>query len=181
MTTPSDITPEEIDEAQELWCAGLIEISKAYMDRENQGDKYKTLARNFVDEMYDNWETRQVFFRPTLALAPRNFRTTRAGALAYFIGENLEEFPDDKGFIKLNWIHARHDNLVEGKRAIQTHGTIGIAMGHVFLTPEVSTDGKDTVVDKIFVYRKYGEHNLKLIVHNSAATNLPGEVSEDEQ
>jgi hypothetical protein len=179
MTRPSDITPEEIDEAQEIWCERLIEISKAYMDREHQGDEYKTLARAFVDEMYDNWETQQVFFRPTLALAPQNFRTTRAGALAYFIGES-DEFPD-KGFIKLNWIDAKHDNLVEGKRAIQTHGLIGIAMGHVFLTPEVSTDGKDTVVDKIFVYRKYGEHNLKLIVHNSAATNLPGEEPEDEQ
>ena len=176
MTRPSDITPEEIDEAQEIWCDRLIKISRAYMERETRGDdEYRDLARAFVDEMYDNWETRQVFFRPTLALAPQNFRTTRAGALAYFIGENLEEFPRDKGFIKLNWIRARHDNLVEGKRAIQTHGTIGIAMGHVFLTPEISTDGKDTVVDKIFVYKKYGEHDLKLIVHNSAATNLPAE------
>lgn len=180
MTTPSDITPEEIDAAQEIWCTRLVAISKAYMERETRGDEYKTLARKFVDEMYDNWETRQVFFRPTLALAPRNFRTTRAGALAYFIGEDPVNFPDDKGFIKLNWIRARHDNLVEGKTAIQTHGTIGIAMGNVYLTPEVSTDGKDTVVDKIFVYRKYGEGNLRLIVHNSAATNLPPvEIPED--
>lgn len=168
----SDITEKEINEAQATWCRRLVEISRAYMERERRGDEYKTLARNFVDELYDNWEDRQVFFRPTLALAPRNFRTTRAGALAYFIGGD-PNFPDDKGFIKLNWIDARYDNVIEGKEAIQRHGNIGIAMGNVYLTPEVSTDGKDTVVDKVFVYRKYEEGDVRLIVHNSAATNLP--------
>ena len=177
MTTPSDITPEEVDQAQKLWCDGLVAISKAYMERETRGDEYKTLARNFVDEKYDNWETRQVFFRPTLAMAPQNFRTTRAGALAYFIGES-DEFPD-KGFIKLNWVDAWHDNLVEGKKAIQTHKDIGIAMGNVYLMPEVSTDGKPTIVDKIFVFKKYGADNIRLIVHNSAATNLPPEQDEE--
>ena len=177
MTTPSDITPEEVDEAQKLWCDGLVAISKAYMERKTRGDEYKTLARKFVDEKYDNWETRQVFFRPTLAVAPQNFRTTRPGALAYFIGE-IEEFPD-KGFIKLNWIDAWHDNMVEGKSAIQTHKDIGIAMGNVYLVSEVSTDGKPTIVDKIFVFKKYGAGNIRLIVHNSAATNLPPEQDED--
>jgi len=177
MTTCSDITPEEIDAAQELWCKGLVAISKAYMERKTRGDEYKRLACKFVDEMYDNWEERQVFFRPTLALAPQNFRTTREGALAYFIGEN-NRFPD-KGFIKLNWIDARHDNLIENKEAIQIHGTIGIAMGNVYLTPEVSTDGKDTIVDKVFVFKKYGAGNIRLIVHNSAATNLPPDPIDD--
>ena len=174
MTKYSDITPEEINQAQRTWCTKLVEISRAYMDRARVGDEeYRRLAREFVDQRYDDWEEEQVFFRPTLALAPQNFRTTREGALAYFIGEN-NRFPD-KGFIKLNWIHARHDNIVEGNEAIQTHGNIGIAMGNVYLTPEISTDGKDTVVDKIFVFRKYGENDLRLIVHNSAATNLPPE------
>ncbi|HEU4835287.1 MAG TPA: hypothetical protein VFS90_12755 [Pyrinomonadaceae bacterium] len=179
MTTPSDITPEEINEAQWTWCTRLVAISKAYMERETRGDEYRTLARKFVNELYDNWEERQVFFRPTLAMAPQNFRTTREGALAYFIGED-RNFPNDKGFIKLNWIDARYDNIIEGKEAIQTHGTIGIVMGNVYLTPEVSTDGKDTVVDKVFVYRKYGKGDLRLILHNSAATNLPPvEIPED--
>ena len=177
MTTPSDITPEEIDEAQEIWCTRLVEISRAYIERRTRGDEYKTLAARLVDELYDNWEQRQVFFRPTLAMAPYNFRTTREGALAYFIGDN-PKFPD-KGFIKLNWIRARHDNLIENKEAIQTHGTIGIAMGNVYLTPEVSTDGKDTIVDKVFVFKKYGAGNIRLIVHNSAATNLPPDPIDD--
>ena len=177
MTTPSDITPEEIDEAQEIWCKRLVEISKAYMERETRGDEYKRLTWKFVDELYDNWEERQVFFRPTLAIAPQNFRTTREGAIAYFIGED-RNFPD-KGFIKLNWIDAWHDNMVEGKEAIQIHGNIGIAMGNVYLQSEVSTDGKPTIVDKIFVYEKYDEGDIRLIVHNSAATNLPPDQDED--
>ena len=172
MTTSSDITEKEINDAQQVWCTRLVEISRAYMERATRGDEYRRLARAFVDELYDNWEERRVFFRPTLAMAPQNFRTTRAGALAYFIGED-PNFPNDKGFIKLSWISARYDNVIEGKEAIQTHGNIGIAMGNVYLTPEVSTDGKDTVVDKIFVYEKHGAGNIRLIVHNSAATNLP--------
>ena len=163
---PDDITEAEVNAAQKRWCKGLIAICKKYPN----GD-YKTEAEKFIDENYDFGKS-AVFFRPTLAMAPQNFRTTRAGALAYFIGGD-PNFPDDKGFIKLNWIDARYDNVIEGKEAIQRHGNIGIAMGNVYLTPEVSTDGKDTVVDKVFVYRKYGEGDVRLIVHNSAATNLP--------
>src|SRR5262249_6664479 len=103
----------------------------------------------------------------------QNFRTTREGALSYFIAGD-DDFPDDKGFaIQYKWVAAWYDNEIEGKKAIQTLGNIGIAMGNVYLRDEeVSIGGKATVVDKLFVYKKIG-NEVRLIVHNSAVSNLP--------
>lgn len=165
----NDITEKEVNEAQQAWCTGLVKISKAY----KEGGNYRQLAIDFINNLYD-FEEGRVFFRPTLAMAPRNFRTTMPGALSYFVGED-PNFPDDKGFIKLGWISARYDNVIEGKDAIQIHGNIGIAMGNVYLSnEEVSIGGRETIVDKVFVYRKDEEDGkLRLIVHNSAVSNLP--------
>jgi hypothetical protein len=168
MTTPAenndDITPDEIDAAQQKWCDGLVTICSRYM---NNDPSYITYADAFIDEMYDFSEG-QVFFRPTLALAPQHFRTTRRGARAYFLGED-EQFPKDTGFIKYKWISARYHNEIEDDQAIQIHGNIGIAMGNVYL---MNIQGQETVVDKLFVFQKRrGE--VRLIVHNSAGTNLP--------
>jgi hypothetical protein len=164
----SDITEDDVNKAQEAWCNGLVEISQAYRDNLD----YRRLANDFIDRLYD-FDGGRVFFRPTLAMAPQNFRTTRAGALAYFIGEN-PAFPNDKGFAKLPWISATYDNEIEGNDAIQIHGNIAIVMGNVYLRQaEVTAGGKEVVVDKVFVYRKDSNGTLRLIVHNSAVSNLP--------
>jgi hypothetical protein len=47
-------------------------------------------------------------------------------------------------------------------------------MGNVYLRQaEVTAGGKEVVVDKVFVYRKDSNGTLRLIVHNSAVSNLP--------
>jgi hypothetical protein len=165
---PSDITEKEVNAAQQAWCDGLIEICRAYPDGE-----YKKLAGDFIDRMYD-FEKGRVFFRPTLALNP-NFRTTRKGALAYFIGED-DEFPDDDGFIKKGWDSARYDNNIDGSNAIQIFGNIAMTMGNVYLRQQVTIGGDETVVDKVFAYRKDETGALRLIVHKSALTNRPPPV-----
>jgi len=162
---PNDITEDEVNQAQKRWCKGLIAICKKYPD----GD-YKKQAEEFLDENYDFGKS-AVFFRPTLAMAPQNFRTTKEGALSYFIGEN-PRFPKDDGFIKKGWVKAKFDNTIEGKRAIQVHRNIGIAMGNVYLRQEVTVGGTWTVVDKVFVFLKR-DNEVRLIVHNSAVSNLP--------
>lgn len=169
--TPNTITEKEVNDAQQAWCDGLVEISEAYR---NRGD-YLALAGRFIDDKYDFKEGR-VFFRPTLATAPQNFRTTREGALSYFIGEN-PNFPEDDGFAKKPWVDARYDNAIEGSNAIQIFGNIALTMGNVYLVPEVSTDGKEVVVDKVFAFRKDNKGNLRLIVHKSALTNMPADES----
>jgi hypothetical protein len=162
------ISEDDVNDAQREWCTRLVETSRAYPN-----GNYRQLAIDFIDDLYD-FEEGKVFFRPTLAMAPRNFRTTREGALAYFIGEDPRNFPDDKGFIKLGWLSAHHDNLIEGKEAIQIHENIAIAMGNVYLwNEEMAIPGRETVVDKVFVYRRDDEGKLRLIVHNSAVSNLP--------
>jgi hypothetical protein len=172
MTTPSSdpiydlITEEEVNRAQQRWCDGLVNISREYL---NEGN-YQATAEEFIHDMYD-FGKGKVFFRPTLAMAPHNFRTTSKGALAYFIGED-DEFPDE-GFIKKGWISARFDNQIEGQDAIQIHGNIGIAMGNVYLrNEEVTIGGKEVIVDKVFVFLKRGGE-VRLIVHNSALSNIP--------
>jgi hypothetical protein len=174
MTTPSDeITKDEINKAQKRWCKGLLKICRKYIDN----DDYKAEAEAFIDKNYDFGKS-EVFFRPTLAMAPQNFRTTREGALSYFTGDD-PRFPDDEGFIKKKWVKAKFDNRIEGKDAIQVHGNIGIAMGNVYMRQEVTIGGNWTVVDKVFVFLKR-DGEVRLIVHNSALSNIPEtEVPED--
>ena len=162
---PDDITVDEVNAAQEKWCSGLMSICARYIDND---PSYISYADTFIDEMYD-FEEGRVFFRPTLALAPQHFRTTRRGCRAYFLGGDREQFPNDEGFIKYKWISVRYHNEVEGDQAIQTHDDIGIAMGNVYL---IDIEGNEVVVDKLFVFQKR-DGEVRLIVHNSAATNLP--------
>jgi hypothetical protein len=184
MTTSSTaidrIDEDEIDEAQRAWCEGLKAICREYIDHGENGN-YRRMAGEFIDDLYD-FEKGQVFFRPTLAMAPQNFRTTREGALSYFIGGDPDNFPNDKGFIKEKWVSVWFDNEIEGKRAVQVHGDVAIAMGNVYLSKhEVVVGGKMVVVDKVFVFFKR-DGRLRLIVHNSALSNIPdSEVPEDDE
>jgi hypothetical protein len=160
----ASITEREVQAAQQAWCDGLVQIGKVY---ENGGD-YKAEASRFLDDLYDFQEGR-VFFRPTLAVAPQAFRTTKEGALSYFVGGNAN-FPNDKGFALAPWVKARYDNAVEGSNAIQIHGDIALTMGNVYVTGK---DGKEVMVDKVFAFRKGSDGKLRLAVHKSALPNPP--------
>ena len=176
MTSPinTDITEKEVNDAQQAWCNRFIEICRAYREH---GD-YQGLARRFVEDLYD-FKNGRVFFRPTLASPPQNFRTTFEGALSYFIAED-PNFPNDDGFAKKPWVGARHDNAIEGSNAIQIHGNIAMTMGNVYLKEEVSIGNREVVVDKVFAYRKDpADGMLRLIVHKSALTNELADEPED--
>ena len=165
MTKPSkdkdDITVEEVDAAQQKWCDGLMTICARFI---NDDPTYEEYADKFIDEMYD---FDSLFFRPTLALAPKQFRTDRRGTRAYFLGGD-PKYKDDIGFIRYKWISVRYTNKVKNDQAIQIHGNLGIAMGNVYL---IKQNGEEQMVDKLFVFQKK-DGVVKLIVHNSAATNL---------
>jgi hypothetical protein len=158
------ITVKEVEAAQQAWCDGLVKIGAVY----KEGGDYKAVAGKFLDDMYD-FQDGKVFFRPTLAAAPQAFRTTKAGALAYFVGGD-PKYPDDKGFALAPWTKARYDNAVKGSNAIQIHGDIALTMGNVYVT---GADGKETMVDKVFAFRKCADGRLRLAVHKSALPNLP--------
>jgi hypothetical protein len=162
----SPITEAEINAAQKAWCDGLVQIAKVNRD----GGDYKTEANKFVDKMYDFDGSGKVFFRPTLAFAPHAFRTDKAGTLSYFIGGN-PAFPDGEGFARGPWVAAEYSNdLGGGVNGIQIHDDIGLAMGTVSLT---DCQGKKTVVDKVFAFRKDPVKGVRLIIHMSAKSNAP--------
>lgn len=171
---PDSIIPEEVQCAQQQWCDGLLEISRSY-NADRYGD-YRDLAEEFIKRLYDFEPGGKVFFRPTLATFPDNFRTTYEGTLEYFVGTTDE--PED-GFAKKKFKSIKFSNRLddEGTIGIQIHDLTAMAMGNVCFDEE----GKGlTVVDKTFVYVKHRNTNqLKLVVHMSALRNEgPGNAVE---
>ncbi len=158
------ITVAEVNAAQQAWCDALVAIGKT---AESGGDA-KAFAEKVLTEAY-NYDKGKVFFKPTLAYGKNTFRPTKEGALAYFVGGN-PNFPEDKGFALKPWLKARYDNLGEGDEGIQIHGNIAITMGNVWVTDK---EGKETMVDKTFVFQKGDDGKLRLIVHKSALPFSP--------
>jgi hypothetical protein len=160
----AQITPEEVNAAQQAWCDALVAIGKTH----EEGGDAKALASRVLSEAYD-YDHGSVFFKPTLAYGENTFRSTKQGALAYFVGGD-EAFPEDKGFALKPWVKARYDNLGDGDSGIQIHGNIAITMGNVWVTAK---DGTEVMVDKTFVFKKGEDGKLRLIVHKSALPYFP--------
>ena len=96
MTT--EITEQELVDARQIWGDALIAISKAF---EEEGvNAARAVANGALDTAY-GFELGPVLFKPTLASGEQTFRTTRDGALAYFVGHS-DEYPGDSG---LSLIH----------------------------------------------------------------------------
>lgn len=160
------ITKEQVNQAQQAWCDGLVAIGRMHAE----GKDYRAFAAKFIDDTYDFAEGR-VFFKPTLAIHPRQFRKTREGTLSYFVGGN-PEFPEDNGFALAPWVKVRYDNAGDGDVGIQIHGEIAVTMGNVYLT---DAKGNEIMVDKTFVFRRGSDGRLRLIVHKSALPFSPAE------
>jgi hypothetical protein len=152
------ITEAEVNAAQQAWCDGLVKIGKVY----KEGGDYKAAASQLIDDLYDYREGK-VFFKPTLAFGKNTFRSTKAGALSYFVGGN-KAFPEDTGFALKQWVKVRYDNNA-AENGIQIHGDIAITMGNVFLT---SAKREEVKVDKTFVFRRCKDGKLRLCAHKSA-------------
>jgi hypothetical protein len=158
------ITEAEVNAAQQAWCDGLVRIGKVHKD----GGDYQAVASQFIDDLYD-YKEGKVFFKPTMAFGKNTFRSTKDGALSYFVGGN-KDFPEDAGFALKQWVKVRYDNNA-AENGIQIHGDIAITMGNVYLT---NAKGEDAMVDKTFVFRRCKDGKLRLCAHKSA---LPYEPS----
>jgi hypothetical protein len=158
------ITEADVNSAQQAWCDGLVKIGTVY----KEGKDYKAVAGQLIDDLYD-YQEGKVFFKPTLAFGKNTFRSTREGALSYFIGGN-KDFPEDTGFAIKQWVKVRYDNNA-AENGIQIHGDIAITMGNVYLT---NANGEEVIVDKTFVFRKCKDGKLRLCVHKSALPFDPG-------
>jgi len=153
------ITYQEVYDAQQAWCDGLVRIGKLKTD----GGNYRAFTEQFISDAY-HYDFGKVFFKPTLAFGQQTFRVDKKGAIAYFIGDD-KDFPNDKGFALQPWVKARFDNLGEKNEGIQIYGSVAITMGNVWVTDD---KGNEVMVDKTWVFKKGKDGKLRIIVHKSS-------------
>jgi len=156
------ITRDQVIAAQNAWGDALVKISTTH---DNSGfDAAKKTAEAVIDSAY-GYSLGPVLFKPTLTVAPQTFRTTRDGALAYFVGGD-KSYPKDTGFALKHWRSYKIENA-----AIFTDGNVAISMGNVTLTDK---DGNVTVVDKTWGWKRGTDGNLRIVLHHSSLPYNPG-------
>ena len=150
------ISESEVLAAQKAWGEALVAISTTYETKGIQ--TAKALAGKVIDAAY-GYQFGPVLFKPTLTVAPQTFRTTRAGALAYFVGGD-PAFPKDKGFALKGWRKVKVENS-----AVFISGNTATTMGNVMIT---NKEGKVTTVDKTWQYVKDDNGKLRIVLHHSS-------------
>lgn len=155
------ISEAEVLAAQKGWGDALVQISTTY---EKDGHAAaKDLAGKIIDSAY-GYQFGPVLFKPTLTVAPQTFRTTREGALAYFVGSD-PAFPKDTGFALKGWRNVEIKNA-----AIFLAGNVATTMGNVSFTDK---NGKVTTVDKTWKFLKDDNGKLRIVVHHSSLPYSP--------
>jgi len=87
------LSQQELTNSRRSWGAALVAISQA---DENGGIETATkLANSAPDAVYGS-ASGGVLFKPTLASEGQTFRTTREGALTYFVGHD-GNYPPNSG------------------------------------------------------------------------------------
>lgn len=151
-----NISEADVLSAQRAWGEALVQISQDY---ESGGlAKAKATAEKVLDSAY-GYNLGPVLFKPTLTTTPQTFRTTRDGALAYFVGGN-PAYPADTGFALKGWRSVEIRNA-----AIYLNGDTAMSMGNVMITDK---NGKVTTVDKTWGYTRDDEGKLRIVLHHSS-------------
>ena len=150
------INEPEVLSAQQAWCKALVDISAAHTSSGQPAAK--ALAEKVIDAAY-GYQLGAVLFKPTLTVNPQTFRTTRAGALSYFVGGD-PAFPKDTGFALKGWNKCEVANA-----AIFIAGNSATTLGKVNFTGK---DGKVTTVDKTWNFVKDDAGKLRIVVHHSS-------------
>jgi hypothetical protein len=155
------ITEADVIAAQNAWGDALVSISRTY---DEQGiEAASKLAGEVIDSAY-GYQMGPVLFKPTLTVSPQTFRTTREGALSYFVGGNAN-FPKDTGFALNGWRSYEIKNA-----GIFIDGNTAISMGNVMLT---NKDGNVTTVDKTWGYLRDKDGALRIVLHHSSLPYTP--------
>ncbi len=155
-TYNANITEAEVLAAQKAWGAALVKISDDFAS--GGLPKAKATANAVLDAAY-GYNLGPVLFKPTLTVAPQTFRTTKAGALAYFVGDD-KNFPSDTGFALKGWKKVDIENA-----AIHINGDVAKTMGKVMITDK---NGKVTTVDKTWAFKKDDMGAVRIVLHHSS-------------
>ena len=157
----AEISEQELAIARQIWGDALIAISKAF---EEEGiDAARMIATGALDAAY-GYELGPVLFKPTLASGEQTFRTTRDGALAYFVGHS-DEYPGDGGFGIKGW-----RSVVSETVASFVQGDVAMWMGRVTCTDK---RGDITALDKSWGYKKDEAGTLRIVLHHSSLPYTP--------
>lgn len=157
----TNITEADVKAAQDGWGKALIQISDDFAS--GGIAKAKATANRVLDAAY-GYNLGVVLFNPTLTYGAQTFRTTKAGALAYFVGDD-RSFPSDKGFALGGWKKYEYRNA-----GIFINGDLAITMGNVMLTDK---DGKVTTVDKTWGFKKESQGQVRIVLHHSSLPFQP--------
>lgn len=151
-----NVSQQELLAAQKAWCAALVDISQTF---ETKGiAAAKTLASKVIDQAY-GYQMGAVLFKPTLANDEHTFRTTKAGALSYFVADDTN-FKQDSGFALKNWTACDIDNA-----ALFINGEMALTQGHVTVTNKA---GQATTVDKTWGFKRDDAGQLRIVLHHSS-------------
>lgn len=156
-----NITEAEVESIQKAWGQALIQIGK---DFDRGGRKAATKTAEQVLKTAYGYDLGTVLFKPTLTHGEQTFRTTREGALAYFVGGN-NRFPNDAGFALKGWQKYEFKNA-----GVFINGNMAITMGNVYLTDK---SGNVTKVDKTWGFQKNSQGQLKIVLHHSSLPYTP--------
>lgn len=150
------ITEKDLADARQAWGDGVIAISAAY---EGDGIAAATaVARDMLDNVY-GFEFGPIMFKPTLSGGEQTFRSTKDGALSYFVGHN-ESYPNDGGFGIKYWRDVQSETSSQF-----IDGDVAMWMGWVTFTDK---NGGVVKVDKSFGYKKGADGALKVVLHHSS-------------
>ena len=155
------ITEQDLANARIAWGDALVAIAKAY--EEGGIDQARPLASDILDAAY-GYDLGPVLFKPTLASGEKTFRTTKTGALSYFVGHD-QDYPLDSGFGLKGWREVTSETA-----AHFIEGDVAMWMGWVIMTDK---DGGVTKVDKTFGYKKDADGNVKIVLHHSSLPYQP--------
>ena len=156
-----NITEAEVLAAQKAWGNALIQISDEYT--KSGFEKARATAATIIDAAY-GYNMGPVLFKPTLTSSPQTFRTTREGALSYFVGGD-SKYPKDTGFALKGWKVVAIENA-----ALHINGDVANTMGNVTFTDK---DGKKTTVDKTWTFKKDDNNVVRIVLHHSSLPYAP--------
>lgn len=161
------ISAKEVRAAHKGWTDALVSISQT-----NKKDGFKaakSLAGDVIDAAY-GYQLGAVAFKPTWANGDTTFRTTRDGAVSYFVG-------GDKNFDDLGYAIGNKPDPVTGERSawkkawfdrsvMRLDGNTATVQGFMYTKDE---DGNVGYVDKTWSYQKDDEGTVRIVLHHSSS------------
>ena len=161
------ISAKEVRAAHKGWTDALVSISQT--NKKKGIEAAKVLAGDVIDGAYA-YQLGAVAFKPTWASGDSSFRTTREGAVSYFVGDN-DNF-DDLGYAIGNkpdpvtgersaWKKAWFDRSV-----MRLDGNTATVQGLMYTKDEA---GNVSYVDKTWGYQKDDDGTVRIVLHHSSS------------